>query len=279
MRLFVTGARGFIGSHFLRAAAQAGHHLVGLRSPGPGRPNHRVPAPGDMDWLTKDIREVEAKDLLGCDAVVHFCAAGISPRVEPWETMLEVNTMATVRLAEQARLAGLTRLIVAGSYLEYGQSAERYDFIPPEAPLEPTGGYAASKAAAYVALRAYSIQYGLRLAYLRIFSAFGEGQHQANIWPALRKAALAGEDFELTPGEQVRDYVPVEEVAQQFLQATTTTRSTAGEPHVANVGRGKPVALKDFARHWWRKFEAKGNLQVGALPYRKNEGMKYVAKI
>ncbi len=44
MRLFVTDTRGFIGSHFLRAAAQAGHHLVGLRSPGPGRPDYRVPA-------------------------------------------------------------------------------------------------------------------------------------------------------------------------------------------------------------------------------------------
>ncbi len=55
MRLFVTDTRGFIGSHFLRAAAQAGHHLVGLRSPGPGRPDYRVPAlhlalPGPPHW-------------------------------------------------------------------------------------------------------------------------------------------------------------------------------------------------------------------------------------
>jgi hypothetical protein len=52
-----------------------------------------------------------------------------------------------------------------------------------------------------------------------------------------------------------------------------------GQPWVRNVGSGRPTRIADFARHWWKLFEAKGTLQVGALPYRPNEVMRYVPLI
>jgi nucleoside-diphosphate-sugar epimerase len=189
------------------------------------------------------------------------------------------NLTIFLRLLDAARQAGVRRVVVAGSFAEYGRSGERYEFIPPHAPLEPTYAYAASKAAASTLGCAYAMEHGLEFAYLRIFSAFGEGQFRSNLWPALREAALAGRDFPLTQGEQVRDFVAAEEVAAQFWYAVLQAPIAPGQPWVRNVGSGQPIRIADFARHWWSVFGAKGTLQIGALPYRPNEVMRYVPLI
>jgi nucleoside-diphosphate-sugar epimerase len=124
-----------------------------------------------------------------------------------------------------------------------------------------------------------AVEQELELCYLRIFSAFGEGQFPSNFWPALKRAALAGEDFLMTEGAQVRDYVPVEAVADRFLHAALRQDVQAGHPHVSNVGSGCPVTMRDFARHWWDQWNAVGKLEIGALPYRPNEVMRFVPLI
>jgi nucleoside-diphosphate-sugar epimerase len=230
-------------------------------------------------WLSKPLDAVETGDLAGCDALVHLASPGVSPKKADWAELMYWNVTATLRLVEQARQAGVNRVVVAGTFAEYGRSADRYDPIPADAPLEPTYGYAASKAAASVALSAYAIEHGMELAYLRVFSAFGDGQYESNFWPALRKAALAGEDFPMTAGEQVRDYLPVEDVAASFWRAATVVAVQTGRPLVANIGSGKPVTMRAFAEEWWTRFGATGRLRVGALPYRPNEVMRFIPSI
>jgi len=108
---------------------------------------------------------------------------------------------------------------------------------------------------------------------------FGEGQYMQNFWPALREAALSGADFPMTPGEQVRDYVKVEMVAQAFLAAVQRGDITQGRPWVRNIGSGRPVSMREFANEWWTRWRAEGQLLVGALPYRPNEIMRCVPVI
>jgi nucleoside-diphosphate-sugar epimerase len=273
MQLFVTGATGFIGSHFLRTALAGGHEVRALRRPGS---RTRLPLEREPEWLERSLDQVTVGDLAGCAAIVHLASPGVSPQKAGWEELLYWNVTAAVRLAERAREAGVERIVAAGTFAEYGRSADRYDLVPPDAPLAPTTGYAASKAAAYAALSAYAIEQKMQLAYLRVFSAYGEGQHAANFWPALRAAALAGGDFPMTAGEQIRDYVPVESVAATFCRVASGASLVAGEPLVANVGSGCPVTMRAFAEEWWARFGARGQLRIGALPYRPNEVMRFV---
>lgn len=274
MKLFVTGATGFVGAHFARLAIARGHQVVATR---------RSPAvpPGleGVQWLDIALDGVEAGHLAGADALLQFAAAGVSPRPATRAEMTRWNVDVPLALMERAREAGVGRVVIAGSFAEYGLSANHHALIPPEAALLPTTSYAASKAACFAAAHALAIELGLELGWLRIFSAFGDGQFAANFWPALRQAALAGEDFAMTPGEQVRDYIAVEAVAERFLHAATRTDLVAGQPHVANVGTGRPVTMADFARTWWARWNATGRLQVGALPYRANEVMRFVPLI
>jgi nucleoside-diphosphate-sugar epimerase len=135
---------------------------------------------------------------------------------------------------------------------------------------------------------ALAVEQNLQLAVLRPFHVFGEGEGPDRLWPSLHKAALSGEDFPMTAGGQIRDFIPVEQVAQAFLRALdlpseafhfspSTFASTT--PVVANIGTGRPQTILEFAEHWWKEWGATGKLLPGAIPCRPNEVMRYVPEV
>ncbi len=282
MRIFVTGGTGFVGSHFLNAAVGRGHDVVALKRSAGSAPKVPIePASGlggSLDWLVKSMAEVEEKDIEGCQALVHLAAAGVSPQRATWAELLEWNVARPMDLFQTAHGAGVERFVVTGTFAEYGTAGERYEFIPTDAPLEPTFPYAASKAAFSVACRAFCVEKNAKVSYQRLFSAYGEGQHASNFWPSLKTAALAGRDFPMTPGEQIRDFISVDRVADALV-AILDRNLNPRNFQVENLASGQPVALRNFATEWWNRFNAVGELQIGALPYRKAEVMRYVPKV
>jgi UDP-glucose 4-epimerase len=277
MRLFVTGATGFIGSHFVAHALAAGHEVVAHRRAESSRP--RIAMVREPGWVTGSLAEVSERELAGADVLVHLAAVGISPRVAKWDELLQWNIAVPAKLLLTAARVGVTRWIVTGSFAEYGSAGLRYEFIPPDAPLEPTYPYAASKAAASVLFRTLATEQRARLSYLRLFSVYGEGQHESNLLPMIRKAAFAGDDLPLTPGEQLRDFIAVERVAVELLAEVQDSTVESGGPRVRNIGTGRPQTVRAFAEHWWREFGASGKLLVGALAYREGEVMRFVPQI
>ena len=275
MKIALTGGTGFIGSHFLRKALVARHSVLAVRRNTTSQP--RIPLKQQPFWLDSQRDKVRAEDLKGCDVLVHFAAHTGNIPYDTLSNCMYWNLMAVLRLFEQARLAGIRRFIVAGSCFEYGRSGERFQEIPINAPLEPTNSYAASKAAASIALQQWADEYKLSLEILRIFHVFGEGEPESRLWPSLRRAALTGQDFQMTNGEQVRDFQPVENVASAFLdQATLSGFSELCS--VYNLGTGHPLSISEFAQSWWRRWQAAGKLLLGDLPYRDSEVMRYVPK-
>lgn len=273
MKIFVTGATGFIGSHFLRFATASGHEVKAHRRSSESKP--RIPINADVRWIDCELEGIEERDLSDCDALVHLAASGVTPQPATWDDCLHVNVLGSISLARKAQRAGIKRVVVTGTYAEYGRSGLRYDFIPPDAPLEPTDIYSASKAASFQALAAWCRIEKSELYYGRVFSAYGEGQFEKNFWPALRHAALSGNDFPMTAGEQVRDFIEVEKVAETLLSACIEPVK-AGEPKVVNIASGTPVTLRDFAEGFWHGWGATGHLRLGAVPYRPDEVMRYV---
>ena len=276
MKIFLTGGTGFIGAHFLRQALAAGHEVTALRLPGE-RP--RISLVQEPRWVDGTLADDWSRELSGSTGLVHLAALGVSPQKAEWPDLMRVNVVDSTNLLLQAVRSGVKRLVLCGSCFEYGRSGERFDFIPTDAPLEPTNAYAASKAAATMNALALAAEANIELILLRPFHIFGEGQHPDNFWPALRRAALAGENFAMTAGEQVRDFMPIEQVAAAFLSALTRTDLKLGQPKLENLGTGQPQTLRAFAEHWWRTWEAKGKLLVGAQPYRPGEVMRYVPQL
>ena len=175
-------------------------------------------------------------------------------------------------------LNGVKKIVSLGSCLEYGKSGEEFEFIPTTAPLYPTDHYGASKAAFTMGLHSIKQSYKGEFKVLRPFHIYGEDQFEKNFWPQLRKAALIGEDFEMTKGEQIRDYLHVSKLADLILKEVLQ-EAKESIFMLKNLGSGDPVFMKDFAQEQWEKFGAKGILKLGSIPYRYNEIMRYIPKL
>jgi nucleoside-diphosphate-sugar epimerase len=276
MKIFVTGGTGFIGSHFLNRLSAERHEVFALKRPGSAP---RIPLKAQPQWLPKIMPELTVEDLRGCEMLVHIAAHSANVPYDTFSECLRWNVLEPCILFEKAMAAGVRRFVVAGSCFEYGRSGEQFEFIPPDAPLEPAQSYPTSKAAASIALAGLAREKKAELLILRIFQVFGEGELESRFWPSLRRAALAGEDFPMTAGEQVRDFVPVATVVEKFVAALARTDLRAGKPKIENVGTGRPQTLRTFAEFWWQHWNAKGNLKIGATPHRVGEVMRYVPKI
>jgi nucleoside-diphosphate-sugar epimerase len=272
VKIFVTGATGFLGSHFVRVALEAGHQVTALRRNEDSQP--RIPLPTALSWLNKGLAEVAEHDLAAHDVFVHLAAAGVDLR-SGWQECFRVNVSESLDLWIKAARAGVGQFLIAGSCFEYGRSGERYDFIPPDAPLEPVTAYGASKAAASIAALGLAAELDLKLSVVRPFHIYGEGEGEGRFWPSLRRAALAGQDFDMTAGEQLRDFAPVNMIAKGLLRACAH-RVKPGIPVVRNLGTGQPQSLRDFAEEWWNRWGATGQLRLGVKPYRRGEVMRYV---
>lgn len=276
MKIFVTGGTGFIGSSFLKTQAASHHDITCVV-----RESSIIPETlaSELRWMKKGLDEVTVADLDGHDVLVHLASVGVSPQVASWTDMMYWNVAVFARLLDTAYDAGIRRIVVAGTFAEYGTTADAYDYIPVDAALSPVNGYAASKAASAIIAKAFCIEKKIELAYLRIFSAFGEGQNPANFYPSLREAAHSGKDFSMTLGEQVRDYIPVNDVSKVIWQSVLSDDFERGCPKVRNVASGVPTTMRSFAEKWWGHFGATGKLLLGEYPYRDNEPMRFVPKL
>lgn len=277
MNIFLTGGTGFIGSHLLRLFSTTSHEVIALRR---NTSQPCIDIGSGPVWLEKAMDELKPSDFSGIDVFVHLASVGVSPQTASWHDLFYWNVQVMLDLLETAHAAGVKRFVLAGSFAEYGLSANKYDFIPADAPLLPTSPYAASKAAGFIAANAFAIEKQIELCYLRIFSAYGEGQYINNFWPSLRAAALSQEDFLMTPGGQIRDFIPVESVAKAIVFSIENKNVVQkGVPFVANVGTGHPISMLEFAEKCWTEWGAKGRIIAGAKPYRVNEPMRFVGQM
>ncbi len=274
MNIALTGGTGFIGSHFLKQALDAGHNITAIRRSPLSAP--RISLIQSPCWLERQLSEVTSFDLTGCEVLVHLAAHTGNVPYDTLGNCLHWNLITVLNLFEQARLSGIKRYIVAGSCFEYGRSGERFEEIPITAPLEPTNSYAASKAAASIALCQWAKEHNINLEILRVFHVYGEGELETRFWPLLRKAAFSGENFKMTLGEQIRDFQPVERVAKAFLSRIVSADYNSHGVSVYNLSSNNFLSIREFAVQEWSSCNASGSILFGELPYRDNEVMKFV---
>ena len=278
MRIFLTGATGFIGSHVLRLALDEGHTVLALRRPGS---EPRVEISGQPKWCEGCMEDDWGSELEGCDALIHTAAHGVATGGDSWDDCFWINVNQSLHLWKEAASAGVKRLVICGSCFEYGLSGLSYEKIPTDAPLIPTSAYGASKAAATLAAQALAINMKLELVVMRLFHIFGEGEAEGRFWPSLVRAANQGSDLPMTEGDQVRDFTPAQFAAQCLLNACDSSKLVLrkGIPLIQNIGTGNAQSLKQFATHEWKRLGAHGKLLTGALSYRSDEVMRYVPEV
>ena len=274
MKVFLTGGTGFVGTHVLGQLLEAGHDVVALRRPGS---TTRLPLKVQPKWIDGTLDADHKTALEGSEVFMHLAAHTPNPPYAPLAECSYWNVFAAQNLAEQALKVGIKDFVVAGSCFEYGEAAYRFDTLNVDTPLDAMLSYPVSKAAASVSFLGWAREKKLRLKLIRIFQTYGPGEGEKRLWPALVRAAKSGDDFNMTAGDQLRDFIRVEDVARCFVETLPMANIVPGNPLVTHAATGTPQTLLEFSQAVWSQFGATGKLKPGTVAYRQNEMMRVVS--
>jgi UDP-glucose 4-epimerase len=254
-KYLVTGGAGFIGSNIVAALVARGETVRALDNLATGHWGllRRVVADASrVETITADIRDASAvaAAMRGIDVVFHEAALGSVPRsVENPAESDEVNVHGTVIVLDEARRAGVRRVVFAASSSAYGDTPQlpKHEDMP-SSPMSP---YAVTKLTCEKYMSVFSSLYGLETVSLRYFNVFGpnqrpEGPYAAAI-PRFVQAALTGAPITVFgDGEQTRDFCFVDNAVAANLLAADASRKLSGE--VINVAGGRRISLNDLVR-------------------------------
>jgi nucleoside-diphosphate-sugar epimerase len=243
-RILVTGGNGFIGRHVVRRLRENGYDPLITVSPS----HHPLPDTSFLD--VTDPAAVQALfDSYKPATVLHL--AGTTGHNDPaGSNCRRMNLDATVNIVDAAAGKNVSRLILIGSAAEYGSQPTPFR---EDMPARPVSAYGRSKAeACEYAMRAFSAA-GLPVTVLRVFTAYGPGQSDKMFLSQLIAAALKGESFVMSDGQQRRDMVHIGDVVRAILRSMTIDNAAG---RIINIGSGRGTRLKDIARAVWKECRA-----------------------
>jgi NAD dependent epimerase/dehydratase len=252
MKVLVTGAEGFIGSHLTEALVRAGHEVRAFVL------YNSFNSRGWLDYCTEEVRgkfEVFAGDIRdphgvraavqGCEAVLHLAALIAIPySYHSPDTYVDTNIKGTLNVVQAARDLGVRRVVHTSTSEVYGTA--RFVPITEDHPLYGQSPYSASKIGADQLALSFFASFGTPVTILRPFNAYGPRQSARAVIPSIIAQIASGRrQIELGAVHPTRDFSYVTDTARAFLAALTCDKG-AGE--VFNIGTGFEISISDTAQ-------------------------------
>lgn len=266
MKIAVTGASGFIGRHVLKELLAHDVEIVAVTRDA-----------ARLTGLSKTVRIVEmdiARLPSDCfeqmgrpDGLIHLAWDGLPnyKSLHHFETELPRQYHFLKLMLE----GGLSSLLVTGTCFEYGMQSGA---LSADMTTKPANPYGYAKDALRKQLEFLRSIKPFNLTWGRLFYMYGEGQPNTSLYPKLKEAVLRGDKiFNMSGGEQLRDYLSVTEVARQIVRLAIN----GGNAGIINICSGKPISVRNLVEQWLRENSWKIELNLGYYPYPDYEPMAF----
>jgi nucleoside-diphosphate-sugar epimerase len=266
IKIAVTGASGFIGKHVLEALSHRDVEVIAVSH----SKTDGLPVYPNCRWVNLDIA-AKGHDhyslLQQPDVLIHLAWQGLPNYLSQhhFETELPVQFAFLKQLITQ----GLRSVVITGTCFEYGMKSGP---IPADTETLPSNPYGFAKDALRKQLLFLRSSITFNLVWARLFYMFGEGQPETSIYPQLKKAvAQELTEFNMSRGEQLRDYLPVTEVAERLVAYACDQQHTGA----VNICSGKPVSVRAMVETWILENEWDIKLNLGYYGYPSYEPMAF----
>ena len=244
MKIVVTGAAGFIGSHLSERLKGLGHDVIGIDSfntyytPELKKLNAKDLEDKGISIEKRDLVSDDVSDVLQeADAIFHLAAQPGISATTPFEHYLNNNFIATNNLIEAARSAGTKKFINIATSSIYGAHATEDETTAPK----PTSNYGVTKLAAEQLVLSYFRDKGFPAASARLFSVYGERERPEKLYPKLIDGILNDKPFPLFEGSQehLRSYTYVGDIIDGLVLILDNFEKSAGE--IFNLGTDQAI--------------------------------------
>lgn len=267
MKLLLTGATGFIGSHVARRMVTDGCEVYALIRP------------GSNTWRINDI--IRSLNVVSCDLFaiqeLDKCLEKIRPDLcvhlawyaEPGKYLNSLENLrllcASLQFATRLVNLGCRRFIGAGSCAEYEPAP---DCLSESSPTLSRSLYGASKLGLYLTLEQLSNVTNMEFSWVRFFYLYGPFEDERRLVPSIVGLLLRNQEANVTKGEQIRDFLHVEDVAAAVWAIAQTNLQGP-----VNVGSGRPIAVRNIVTKIGDILNRPELIKFGALPYGESDPM------
>lgn len=239
MKVLVTGGRGFIGRYILRQLHELGIEVIAIRRPGvSGNQEYNS---SNIKWLDCSLEDVDTLRLIFAQTRPDVCLhlAWVTKSGEYPSSLDNINLLnSSLALIRVAGEKGCARFVGVGTCAEYEQTVGP---LHEQSRTHPHTLYGASKLALRYMGENLAEQYGVQFAWGRVFYVYGPHENRKRVVPAVINTLLDGEVFQASSGEQIRDYMHVQDVASAFVKICMSQ-----EEGVFNVSSAEPNSLRQL---------------------------------
>lgn len=272
MKILVTGATGFIGNHVIQ-------HLLDNYS------SHKIIATSSSEskaqkfsWykqvtfkeldLNKPFNYVSGFDFFDRpDKLIHLAWQGLPNYKDLFH--FETNLFVQYTFLKNLIEGGLKDVAVTGTCFEYGM---REGNLNEGMESHPTNPYGLAKDSLRKFLEELAKKENFDLKWVRLFYMYGNGQASGSLIAQLDNALKKGEEFfNMSGGEQLRDYLPVEKIAEYLVKISLQNEIKG----IINCASGEPISVKDFVLEHLKRRNRKIKLNLGYYPYPDYEAMRF----
>lgn len=257
LKIAVTGAAGFIGRHVLDELMRHNVEIVATTRDVTRLADRKRVRVVELDIMesTPDIfKRLEKPDVL-----IHLAWSGLPNYQSLHHFSSELP--AQFNFLRRAIEGGLASLVVAGTCFEYGMQS---GCLSENMITLPDNPYGFAKDALRKQIGFLKRSCAFNLAWARLFYMYGEGQPKTSLYSQLQDAAKNGESiFCMSGGEQLRDYLPISDVAQQIVALALSGRDVG----IVNVCSGNPISVRALVERWMCEKGWNMSLKLGHYPY------------
>ncbi len=270
MKILVTGATGFIGNYVIKELLENNCKVTATSSNEAGA--RKASWFSQVNYIPFNLKAFDNSiDYLSFfdtpAAVIHLAWEGLPNYKAGFHT--EENLPRHLAFLQNLISNGLTDLTVTGTCFEYGMQEGA---LQENMPAMPSNAYAIAKDSLRKALEEASHKTSLNLKWVRLFYMYGQGQNPNSLFSQLDKALANGDaTFNMSGGEQVRDYLPVEKMAEYIVDIALQNKING----IINCCSGIPVSVKQLVEEYLKERNKNISLNLGYYPYSDYEPMRF----
>jgi len=243
----VTGATGFIGTALVRRLLAEKFEVACLVRGSSRNLSALAGLSGVKVIAVPSFHTEQLKPALAgtsVEVVFNLASYGVHQEHRDPQQLIDGNLGILTHVLEATSRWPMRKFIHASSCSEYGSPRPSKSGVSEAEPLRPVSLYGAAKTASFVYGNALASTFGIPFVALRLFGVFGPGETRQRLVPYLIQRLQREESAELTPGEQVRDFLYIDDVIDAFLAAAQEEGLEPGRAY--NVCSGQPVRVREI---------------------------------